>query len=354
LPTWPACATAAALTELRYAIYRDFGAVHQGARRSGLALLVHSDAPAERSKIVQLCTRLNNHVQRLRPQASSRAACRPTCTAPEQAHTLTAAMRVALTIAGSDPSGGAGLQADLKTFTAFGVYGASVVTAVTVQDTRGVRATQPVQASLVADQLEAVMDDLAPAAAKTGMLPEAELVQVLVRCLRAQPLVRLVVDPVMVATSGVTLTSPAAIEVLRAELLPLAALVTPNLREAEVLTGRSVTDVAGMVDAARALVGLGARAALVTGGHLPGDAIDVLFDGRRIVELRAPRVAIARTHGTGCAVSAAIVAGLALGRDLEAAVRTAKAWMTRALEAAAPVGHGATPPNHLVALRRDY
>jgi hydroxymethylpyrimidine/phosphomethylpyrimidine kinase len=262
-------------------------------------------------------------------------------------------MRVALTIAGSDPSGGAGIQADLKTFTAFGVYGASVVTALTVQDTHGVRSILEIAPGLVADQLDVVVEDLAPAAAKTGMLPSAGVIETLVGRLRARPLARLVVDPVMMSTSGTTLMHAAAVEVLRQELLPLAAVVTPNLHEAEILTGRQVSDVAGMTEAARELVALGARAALVTGGHLPGDAIDVLYAGKRIVELRAPRVEIGKTHGTGCALSAAIVAGLALGRDVEAAVRTAKAWLTRALESAVPVGHGAMPPNHLVALRRE-
>jgi hydroxymethylpyrimidine/phosphomethylpyrimidine kinase len=261
-------------------------------------------------------------------------------------------MRVALTIAGSDPSGGAGVQGDLKTFTAFGVYGASVLTALTVQDTRGVRAVVEVAPTLVVDQLAAVVDDLAPAASKTGMLPNASVIEALLTWLRRRPLPHLVVDPVMQSTSGAALMEPSALGALR-ELLPFAALVTPNLSEAEVLTGLRVSDAGSMADAARRLVQLGARAALVTGGHLPGDAIDVLCHTHRIVELRAPRIAVPRTHGTGCALSAAIAAGLALGHDLEAAVRTAKHWLTRALETATRVGHGATPPNHLVALRRD-
>jgi hydroxymethylpyrimidine/phosphomethylpyrimidine kinase len=160
------------------------------------------------------------------------------------------------------------------------------------------------------------------------------------------------VDPVMQSTSGATLMEASALGALL-ELLPLATLVTPNLREAEVLTGRRLSDAGSMADAARHLVRLGAQAALVTGGHLPGDAIDVLCHANGIVELRAPRIDISRTHGTGCALSAAITAGLALGRDVEAAVRTAKHWLRRALESATPVGHGATPPNHLVGLRRD-
>jgi hydroxymethylpyrimidine/phosphomethylpyrimidine kinase len=261
-------------------------------------------------------------------------------------------MRVALTIAGSDPSGGAGIQGDLKTFTAFGVYGASVLTALTVQDTRGVRSVVEVTPALVVDQLDAVADDLAPAASKTGMLPNAGVIEALVAFLRRRPLPCLVVDPVMQSTSGAVLMESSALGALR-ELLPLATLVTPNLSEAEALTGQRVSDAGSMADAARRFVQLGARAALVTGGHLPGDAIDVLYHANRIVELRAPRIDVAHTHGTGCALSAAIAAGLALGRDVEAAVRTAKQWLTRALESATAVGHGATPPNHLVTLRRD-
>lgn len=261
-------------------------------------------------------------------------------------------MRVALTIAGSDPSGGAGLQADLKTFTAFGVYGASVVTALTVQDTRGVRSVVEITPALVVDQLDAVAEDLAPAASKTGMLPNAGVIAALVAWLRRRPLPHLVVDPVMQSTSGTALMEPSALGALQ-ELLPFATLVTPNLREAEILTGSPVSDAGSMAEAARRLVQLGAHAALVTGGHLPGDAIDVLCHAKRIVELRAPRIDVPRTHGTGCALSAAIAAGLALGRDVESAVGAAKHWLTRALEGAIAVGHGATPPNHLVAPRRD-
>ena len=262
-------------------------------------------------------------------------------------------MRVALTIAGSDPSGGAGLQADIKTFTVFGVYGTSVVTALTVQDSRGVRSTLAIPPASVAEQLDVVIDDLAPAAAKTGMLPSAAVIEVLVARLRARPLARLVVDPVMISTSGAALMDATAVDVLRDELLPLASLVTPNVHEAESLTGMRVSDVATMAEAARALVALGAQAALVKGGHLTGDAVDVLCSANRIVELRGPRIAIGQTHGTGCALSAAVVAGLALGRNLEDAVRMAKSWLTRALESAVRLGHGATPPNHLFAIRRE-
>jgi hydroxymethylpyrimidine/phosphomethylpyrimidine kinase len=253
---------------------------------------------------------------------------------------------VALTIAGSDPSGGAGVQADLKTFAAFGVYGASVLTALTAQNTLGVSAVVDVAPALVAQQLDAVLDDLAVGAAKTGMLHAAAVVETVAERLAARPLPFLVVDPVMVATSGDALAVPAAIAGLRARLLPLATLVTPNLHEAGVLSGRPVTDVATMREAARALVGLGARAVLVTGGHLEGDAVDVLCEGDRIRELRAPRVPTRATHGAGCSLSAAVTACLALGLDLEASVARAKRWVTRAIAGAPPLGHGARPLDH--------
>jgi hydroxymethylpyrimidine/phosphomethylpyrimidine kinase len=247
---------------------------------------------------------------------------------------------VALSIAGSDPSGGAGIQADLATFAAFGVRGATVVTALTAQNTQGVSAIEAVSADFVVRQLDAVVDDLDVRAAKTGMLHRAAVVEALTERLRRRPLPFLVIDPVMVATTGAVLLEPAAVAVLRERLLPLATLVTPNLREAEVLTGRPVTDVAGMRAAARALVALGARAALVTGGHLAGDPVDVLWDGETLRELAGRRVRVERTHGTGCALSAAITAGLAHGRPLAEAVVAAKRWLADALAAAPGMGGG--------------
>ena len=251
------------------------------------------------------------------------------------------ALPVALTIAGSDPSGGAGIQADLATFGAFGVHGASVVTALTAQNTRGVHGVTPVAPEFVRAQLDAVLDDLTVAAAKTGMLYGAENVRVVAELLGARPLPHLVVDPVMVSTSGDVLLDPAGMASLRDRLLPLATLVTPNLHEAEVLTGRPVRQLADMREAARALVGLGARAALVTGGHLPGDAIDVLHDGHGLHELAASRVPASGVHGTGCALSAAITAELALGCAPADAIATAKRFVTGAIARARPVGHGA-------------
>ena len=250
---------------------------------------------------------------------------------------------VALTIAGSDSSGGAGIQGDLKTFAAFDVYGATVVTALTAQSTRGVHAVAEVTATFVGAQLDAVLDDLDVAAAKTGMLARAAVIEIVAGRIRARGLRHLVVDPVLVASTGARLLEEQAIGVLRTLLLPLATLVTPNLHEAEVLTGRPVRDPATMRDAARALVDLGARAALVTGGHLPGDPVDVLHDGRHLHDLAGTRIGAVSPHGTGCALSAAVTARLARGDGLLDAVGTARHWVARAIAAAPAIGHGARP-----------
>jgi hydroxymethylpyrimidine/phosphomethylpyrimidine kinase len=256
------------------------------------------------------------------------------------------AVPIALTIAGSDPSGGAGIQADLKTFAAYGVYGAAVVAALTAQNTRGVRAVAEVASDFVVAQLDAVLDDLPVAAAKTGMLARAAVVAAVADRLASGPRFPLVVDPVMVATSGDALLDADAVACLRTRLLPLATLVTPNLAEAAMLTGRRVGTPAEMRDAARALVEAGAGAALVKGGHLAGEARDVFWDGRVFVELVGTRVGGGPWHGTGCTLSAAVTAGLAHGRALETAVREAKRWVTVALERAVPVGRGAVPLDH--------
>jgi len=255
---------------------------------------------------------------------------------------------VALTIAGSDPGGAAGIQADLKTFHAFAVYGASVVTALTAQDTTAVHAIADVDPSFVGVQLDAVLGDLPVAAAKTGMLGRAAVVEVVAARLTAHPLRYLVVDPVLIATGGQRLTDPAATELLRRTLLPLATLVTPNLLEAAALTGRPVRDLADMRDAARALVDLGARAALVTGGHLPGPPVDVLFAAGALRELEGSRIGATATHGTGCTLSAAITAGLARGLSLDDAVARARRYVRHALESAPALGRGHRPLNHLV------
>lgn len=256
---------------------------------------------------------------------------------------------VALTIAGSDSSGGAGIQADLKTFAAFGVYGASVITALTAQNTSGVRAIVDVDPAFVAAQYDAVADDLPLGAAKTGMLWRAAVIEVVAERLNSRPVPYLVVDPVIVATSGDTLLEEVGARLIATRLLPLATLVTPNLGEAEVLTGRRVADRAGMAEAARALVKMGARAALVKGGHLnAGEALDVLFDGKSVTELWAPRALVGPLHGAGCTLSAAITAMLARGFELGEAVSRAKDYVTRALVSAPALGAGARALNHLV------
>jgi hydroxymethylpyrimidine/phosphomethylpyrimidine kinase len=256
---------------------------------------------------------------------------------------------IALTIAGSDSGGGAGIQADLKTFHAFGAFGTSAVTAVTVQNTRGVTGVHPVPVDVVRAQIRAVAGDLFPAACKTGMLATAELVRAVAASIREHGLPNLVVDPVMVATSGDRLLDADAERTMVAELLPLAALVTPNLDEAAILVGERVDDEAGMRRAAQALVEMGARAALLKGGHLRADElVDVLYDGREWLSWRRKRIDTRHTHGTGCTLSAAVAAGLAHGRPLPRAVEDALDYVYRAMLAAPGLGSGHGPLNHLV------
>ncbi len=205
----------------------------------------------------------------------------------------------ALTIAGSDSGGGAGIQADLKTFAALGVYGASVLTAITAQNTRGVTAIHEVPPDVVAAQIRAVLDDIGADAVKTGMLSSSAIIGVVAGELRRYGVRRLVVDPVMVAKSGHHLLRPDAVQALKSMLLPLATVLTPNLPEAEVLVGMRLTDDAGIRDAARAIHGMGARHVVIKGGHRAGPAVDLLFDGREFREFSAERVDTPHTHGTG-------------------------------------------------------
>jgi hydroxymethylpyrimidine/phosphomethylpyrimidine kinase len=261
-------------------------------------------------------------------------------------------MQIALTIAGSDSGGGAGIQADLKTFQQFGVYGTSVIVALTAQNTRGVRSVHLVPPAMVRDQLAALAEDLPPAALKTGMLASAALVQQVADAVRGYGWTRVVVDPVMVATSGDRLLDPAAEGVIRSRLLPLAALVTPNLDEAAILSELVVDDVESMERAGRRILESGAAAVLITGGHLPGETlVDVLVTGKDVRHFSHPRVPTSSTHGTGCTLSAAITAGLAVGRDLEAAVSDALDFVHRALRAAPGLGGGHGPLNHGVPSR---
>ena len=256
-------------------------------------------------------------------------------------------MRIALTIAGSDSGGGAGIQADLKTFHRFGVFGTSVVCALTAQNTRGVAAWVAVAPDLIRAQLDAVAEDLRPAAVKSGMLADAAIVGAVADGLRRHALAPYVLDPVMVATSGDVLLEPSAVEAIREHLVPLAALVTPNLDEAAILAEMPVASVEDMERAARRLVEEGgAAAALVKGGHLAGvEAVDVLFDGE-VHLFRHPRIETTSTHGTGCTLSSAVTAHLALGHSMRDAVSRSLDFVHRAIATAPGLGAGHGPLNH--------
>jgi hydroxymethylpyrimidine/phosphomethylpyrimidine kinase len=259
---------------------------------------------------------------------------------------------VAMTIAGSDSGGGAGIQADLKTFAALGVFGTSAITALTAQSTRGVTGVHAVPAPFVIAQVETVLDDLPVAAVKTGMLATADIVGAVGKLAAAGRLPNLVVDPVMVSSTGHRLLEPDAQRCYLDELLPHAVVVTPNRREAEVLLGTPIRTVAEQHDAARALGRLGARVAVVKGGHpvddATGHAVDVVWDGDTTYELRSPWVDTVNNHGTGCTFAAAIAAALATGADLRTALETAKAYVSRAVAGGAlwRLGGGNGPLDH--------
>jgi hydroxymethylpyrimidine/phosphomethylpyrimidine kinase len=256
---------------------------------------------------------------------------------------------IALTIAGSDSGGGAGIQADLKTFHAFGCFGTTAITAITVQNTRGVTGVHAVPVDTVQAQIRAVAQDLPPAACKTGMLATAELVRAVADSIRRHRLPNFVLDPVMVASSHDRLLDEDAERTILDELVPLAACITPNLDEASILVGEPVDDEASMRRAARILVDRGARSALLKGGHLRGsELVDLLWDGTDWHEWRRPKRDTRSTHGTGCTLSAGIAAGLAHGRSLSRAVEDALGYVQRAMAAAPGLGSGHGPLNHLV------
>lgn len=262
--------------------------------------------------------------------------------------TATLVIARALTIAGSDSSGGAGVQADLKTFTVFGVYGMSALTALTAQNTRGVEEIVAVPPEFVARQIRVVQEDIGVDACKTGMLGNRAVVETVVDSVRRHRLAPLVVDPVMVAESGAALMEEDAIAALKNQLLPLARLVTPNRREAAVLAGRRVDSIAAMREAACRLVDLGAAAALIKGGHFDGPlAVDILHDGHSLHELSTARLDTPHTHGTGCMLAAAITAELAKGHSIGEAVAVGKRFITEAIRAGLPLGHGNGPANAL-------
>jgi hydroxymethylpyrimidine/phosphomethylpyrimidine kinase len=253
----------------------------------------------------------------------------------------------ALTIAGSDSGGGAGIQADLKTFSALGVYGASVITAVTAQDTRRVYDFVEMSPGLVAAQIDAVLGDIGADAVKTGMLASAPIIEAVAERLRRWEVTSLVVDPVMVAKAGDKLLRDDAVEVLRTKLLPLALVVTPNVPEAEVLVGRELKTWDDLHQAAHEIHAMGARNVVMKGGHRDEPTVtDVLFDGTTFREFSVGRVDTNSTHGTGCTFAAAIAATLAKGESVEHAVMAAKAYVTKALQESFPLGQGHGPVHH--------
>ena len=256
-------------------------------------------------------------------------------------------MRTALTIAGSDSGGGAGIQADLKTFAAHGVYGTSAITAVTAQNTLGVTAWEPVSTDLVVAQIEAVAGDIGVHAVKTGMLATAAIVEAVAAAIEALDLPQVVVDPVMMAKGGDRLLVEEAIATVKAELLRRAMVVTPNIPEAEVLAETTIRSLDDMRTAARRIRALGARVVVVKGGHLVGPAsLDVVCTADRMFELTGPRIPGPHTHGTGCTFAAAIAANLALGHDVELALEEARRYLEGALRHAPGIGRGHGPLNH--------
>ncbi len=261
-------------------------------------------------------------------------------------------IRTALTIAGSDSGGGAGIQADIKSFSANGVYAASIITALTAQNTLGVQAILDVPPEFICQQLDSVFGDLAIHAVKIGMLSQTKTIEVVAERLRQYQPGNIVLDPVMVATSGDSLLDPGAIEALSKRLIPLACVITPNLAEAAALLGAEVaTTEPEMIAQAQALLRLGAKAVLLKGGHGEGaESVDFLVIGSRILRLAAPRHATRNTHGTGCTLSAALAANLAKGEGLEDAAHAAKAYVTKAIAAAdrLAIGHGNGPTHHFV------
>ncbi|MEW6079407.1 MAG: bifunctional hydroxymethylpyrimidine kinase/phosphomethylpyrimidine kinase [Thermodesulfobacteriota bacterium] len=259
-------------------------------------------------------------------------------------------MKTALTIAGSDSSGGAGIQADLKTFQAHGVFGMSAVTAVTVQNTQKVYDVQEVAPGIVYEQIVRVFEDIPVDAVKIGMVSGVALIEAIARALETVKRPPLVLDPVMISKSGYSLLKDEARETLVRKLFPLADVITPNVYEAELLTGGRIENLEDMKRAAVHLADMGGGRVVVKGGHLPGEAAtDIIFDGRRSQDLTAPRIASRNTHGTGCTFSSALAANLALGRDFFAAAAAAKEYITRAIQQAPDIGHGPGPLNHMVA-----
>ncbi len=259
-------------------------------------------------------------------------------------------MKNVLTVAGSDSSGGAGIQADLKTFSAHGVYGMSVITAVTAQNTQGVLAVQDISTELISKQIEAIFEDIRVDGMKIGMASQISIINTIGEGLRFYKPSNIVLDPVMVSKSGYHLLQPEAMKALVDILLPLATVVTPNIPEAEVITGIKINSIAEMEKAASMICKMGSKNVLVKGGHLENEATDILFDGTGFTHLKSRRIDTRNTHGTGCTLSAAIASNLALGYSVEEAVTKAKEYITVAIENSLSIGKGVGPTNHFYTL----
>lgn len=262
-------------------------------------------------------------------------------------------MKNVLTIAGSDSCGGAGIQADLKTFSALGTYGMSVITAITAQNTTGVVSVREMDVDIVREQIECLYDDIAVHAVKIGMVSSVEIIDTIAECLKNKNAANIVLDPVMVSKSGCHLLRPEAKDELIKALFPMALVVTPNLFEAEVITGSKIETLEQMEQAAREIYSLGARNVVVKGGHLTGDAIDVLYDGRDFEYIKGSRIETKNTHGTGCTFSSAIAAYISKGNTVYDAVRQAKDYINGAIENSIELGHGVGPTNHFYKLYRE-
>lgn len=257
-----------------------------------------------------------------------------------------------MTIAGSDSGGGAGIQADLKTFSALGVFGTSTLTAITAQNTVGVTAVHEIPTDVIAAQIDAVVSDIGADAVKTGMLSSPAIVATVADAIRRHGISNLVVDPVMVAKSGDRLLREEAIATICDDLIPLANVVTPNIPEAEDLTGLSIESDDDVRRAAEAIIGMGAGSVVIKGGHRQGPPTDILYDGKEFMEFTAERIPSTSTHGTGCTFASAVAAGLAHGLETPAAVKQAKEYVTAAISAAYPIGQGHGPLHHFHAFWR--
>lgn len=261
-------------------------------------------------------------------------------------------MKNLLTIAGSDSCGGAGIQADLKTFSALGTYGMSVIAAVTAQNTKGVMDVRDMDADIIMEQIDCIFDDIEVAAVKIGMVSSIEIIDTIAAGLKKWKVENIILDPVMVSKSGCNLLKPESKDELIKKLFPLALVVTPNLFEAEVITGSKIENIEQMEEAARKIIALGAKNVVVKGGHLTGEAIDVFYDGRSFTHIKGHRINTKNTHGTGCTFSSAIAAHVAKGYSIVESVKLAKEYINEAIEHSIELGHGVGPTNHFYSLYR--